>query len=93
MCGRRMARKGSVVSEWKKYLITTRKGSEVISGIKGDLSENIAVIVCYLETFRQALNHEIFPSVEIVSATTHKLNTPPHPRLVPYFYLGNSLLT
>jgi hypothetical protein len=63
----------------------TRKGSEVISGIKGDLSENISVIVCNFETFRQAVNHETYSSVEIVSATTHKLNTPPHPGVVPYF--------
>jgi hypothetical protein len=51
--------------------MTTRKRPEVISGIKGDMSENISVIVCNLETFRQAVNHETYSSVEIVSATTH----------------------
>jgi hypothetical protein len=67
--------------------MTTRKGFEVISGIKRDLSENIAVIVYHLETFRQAVFHKTFSSVEIVSAIPHKLSKHPHPGAVPYFYL------
>jgi len=42
--------------------------------------------VCHLETFGQAVNHETFSSVEIVPATPHKLNTPPHPGVLPDFF-------
>jgi len=40
--------------------------------LKETLSENIAVKVYHLESFRQAVNHEALSSVEIISAAPHK---------------------
>jgi hypothetical protein len=86
-----MVGKGSGLSERRKYLMTTRRGFEVISGIKRDLSENIAATVCNFETFRQAGSNEAFCLVEILSTTPHKLNTPPQLEVLPNSYFRNSL--